>query len=581
MKLIALHDTHNAAVGYMEDGVVKYAIQEERITRMKNAGGRPINSLTDTLEHNKIALADIDRFVFVGTDSVPFEDPDTRAYYKTKYKNYFEQRPVGVFKKIVRGMPGIRGWREHRIRNVRLKIQNERVDWLLERGVPTEKILRIDHHLCHASAAAYGWGKKDRFAVITLDSAGDNIAGTISVFENGVLDRKAEVEVADSIARLYSMVTFYLGMMPMEHEYKVMGLSSYAEGSKEARGIADFLHGLFEVSSLDLAYRRRPGIEPVYDMGTRLKSRFEYHRFDHIAAGVQIFIEEFVASWVGSVLKKLSVDSVALSGGIFMNVKLNKKIGELPGVREMFIFPSCGDETNVFGALYNTHKRLTGEDPEPLKHFYWGADTTEDFAVERALSKWSFSEGVEWKRFDNIDKEVARLITEGRVIARCSGPMEFGARALGNRSILALPSRFDLIREINHAIKNRDFWMPFGASVTDGGRYFINPKNFEAPYMILLFDTIEEHVGAIVAGTHQHDKSCRPQIVSTNQNPSYAYIINEVGRLTGEPAVLNTSFNLHGYPIVYTPEDALDVFNRSGLTHLAVGNYLVVKKKHV
>ncbi len=178
---------------------------------------------------------------------------------------------------------------------------------------------------------------------------------------------------------------------------------------------------------------------------------------------------------------------------------------------------------------------------------------------------------------DDIERRCAELLSDGQVVARYKGRMEFGARALGNRSILADPGNWQTIHVINAMIKQRDFWMPFAPSMLAeyADDYIINPKGFKAPYMILSFDTKKEKLYEIIAATHPYDGSCRPQIVEKEHNPDYHRLISIYRELTGKAVVLNTSFNLHGFPIVYSPEDALDVFDKSGLKYLALDDYLV------
>ena len=176
-------------------------------------------------------------------------------------------------------------------------------------------------------------------------------------------------------------------------------------------------------------------------------------------------------------------------------------------------------------------------------------------------------------------EETAKLLAEGMVIARCAGRMEFGARALGNRSILADPRELRVKDKINAMIKNRDFWMPFAPIVLDRyvDRYLINPKGLQSPHMTIGFETTEEGFDAMIAACHPADKTARPQILTKDVNPEVYALIEAFEEITGCGAVLNTSFNLHGFPIVNTPAEALDVFTRSGLDGLLLAKYLILK----
>jgi carbamoyltransferase len=179
-----------------------------------------------------------------------------------------------------------------------------------------------------------------------------------------------------------------------------------------------------------------------------------------------------------------------------------------------------------------------------------------------------------------VERSAAELLAKGSVVARFKGRMEFGARALGNRSILANPAVPGVVKIINEMIKCRDFWMPFAPSVLAerSERYFFKPKPVEAPYMILTLDSRPEKREVMAAAIHPYDATGRPQEVYSSWNPDYHRLISHFEQLTGEAIILNTSFNLHGEPVVCSPEDALRVFDISGLEHLAIGSFLLSKK---
>ncbi len=572
---IAIHDSHNASVALMIGNEIVYAIQEERLTKRKNSGGFPFKALKDTLCNNKLNINEIEEFVLTGKRLVRARAWESREGVLEKYRRRFNQpkrnKMIAKIKKFIKMMlPKF-------VRPARNRNAVSRLKPLLEMGVSRERIRLLEHHLCHEAAAAYGWGLKDKFAVITSDAGGDNLAGTVSLFDGEKLTRLKNISVDDGITRLYSLTTYYLGMVPLEHEYKIMGMSPYAEDTKQARKIADYFHSLFEYSSDGLGYIRKKEVEPVKQMGDRLLSFYNFKRFDHISAGLQIFIEEFMTEWVRRILKNLNVNKVALSGGLFMNVKLNKKIFELKEVENVYVFPSCSDESNVFGALFENYYQKTKKQPKPLKDYCLGRSFS-DKEINETIKNHNFKSKIKTsKKINNIEKIVAELIAKGNIVARFKGRMEFGARALGNRSILANPS-IDCVEALNRAVKKRDFWMPFAPSMIEVHRYIKNDKKIKCPYMIFAFDTRRDKIEFLRSAIHPYDKTCRPQEVYKSWNSEYHFLINEFKRLTGESAILNTSFNLHGLPIVYTPKDALYVFDNSGLNYLAIGNVLIKKK---
>lgn len=455
---------------------------------------------------------------------------------------------------------------------------------LADMGYASGCVVFMDHHLCHAAAAYHGWGRaQDQILVVTADGAGDGLCATVRMGQHGRLeDPLVSVQSQDSVAIIYGLITHLLGFVPLEHEYKLMGLAPYAADSKQSRCIADYFHSLFRVvPGSPPAWSRAEGVRSTFDLGPTLARELRFQRFDHIAAGVQTFTEELMVEWLRGIVRHFGVPRLALSGGIFMNVKMNKLIGELPEVESLFVFPSCGDESNSLGAAWAAWAaacREAGRETPlvPCGPAYWGADFG-DADMDQALAKYRFAKQVSVTPCDDIERRCAELLAQGEVVARCKGRMEFGARALGNRSILANPSRWDTVHTINAMVKKRDFWMPFAPSILaeQAGRYLINPKNFEAPHMILAFDSVAENRQALAAAIHPYDKSCRPQVVRREQNPDYHRLIDAYSELTGHGAILNTSFNLHGSPIVYRPEEAMEVFDRSGLRFLALGDVMV------
>jgi carbamoyltransferase len=301
---------------------------------------------------------------------------------------------------------------------------------------------------------------------------------------------------------------------------------------------------------------------------------FRGKRFDHICAGLQRLTEELLCEWTAAAVRATGVRNVLAAGGVFMNVKANKRISELPEVECFEAFPSCGDETLSIGAFYlNAAERVGSEHVAALEHFYLG-DAPDATAAEEAVR----SCGYPFCRPHDMAADVARLLAGGHPVARCNGPMEFGARALGNRSILADPGNQDVVRVINQMVKKRDFWMPFAPMILAERHteYVENPKQLRSPYMMMTFDS-RPNFREMIAAVHNADLTCRAQLLEERQNPAMYAILKAFEAQTGRGVILNTSFNLHGFPIVRTAADALHVFRHSGLPYLQVGDYLVSK----
>jgi carbamoyltransferase len=575
LRILGINDGHNAAACLYEDGEVTAAIQEERLRRVKNWSGMPTLAIEEVL---RIAGTSMNGVDFVAMNGHHAAFPMTRDELMHEYRHINDPGVTmgrlarRTLRRIMRRTPFYGTYRERR--------QAARVKALTEMGVGGEQIVFVDHHTAHAAAAYYGWGNfEDAVLVLTCDGAGDGLCATVSVGRGGRLERIASVPQAASLGNIYAMFTFLMGMVPLEHEYKLMGLAPYADPRGTERVYQELRQLVRFPDDAPLTWERSARCPETYCSYSFFKKLMEGQRFDWIAGGLQKFTEETLCQWVERCVRHTGIRRVALGGGIFMNVKANKRIMELPFVDEIFVYPSCGDETNAMGAAYFVYAEKAGVTKiAPLRDLYLGPQYTDE-QVEKALAEYSFKNPVCYGRLVPIEPRVAGLLAEGKVVARFKGREEFGARAQGNRSILADPSDPALVRVINEAIKSRDFWMPFAPSMLEerAADYLINPKSTPAPYMILSFDTTERRE-QIKAALHPFDFTARPQEVSLAWNPDYHRLLKEFESLTGIGAVLNTSFNLHGYPIVSRPEDALHVLDVSGLTHLALENWLVEKR---
>ena len=573
-QITGIHLGHNAAAALVEDGRLIFAMQEERLSRVKNQGGLPVL----TLDHisglaNAHGPAGVARNVALGGRNLSL------CYWRRddilRTAGSGAPNLVGRAKNLARSNPAISDWINQR------KWNGIAANLGPVMGGAEVPVHGLDHHMCHASAAYFGWGKMDGdVLVLTCDGAGDLLCASINIARNGRIRRVAGVDEGHSVGALYGKITYLSGMVPMEHEYKLMGLAPYAEKARESQAISEEFERLFAFDRENpMLWTRTANCPALQYSADFLSEMLRRKRFDHIAGGVQLFVERFLVQWVRNCIAETGIHKVALSGGVFMNVKANQKILNLPEVEELFIFPSCGDETNSIGAAWLLDQQLSAKNPQKLGPFYLGPEYS-DSEIEAALVNYRFKSRVEKKNHNEVERAVAELLAKGSVVARFKGRMEFGARALGNRSILANPSVPGVVKIINEMIKCRDFWMPFAPSVLAerSERYFFKPKPVEAPYMILTLDSRPEKREAMAAAIHPYDATGRPQEVYASWNPDYHRLISHFEELTGEAIILNTSFNLHGEPVVCSPEDALRVFDISGLEHLAIGNFLLSKK---
>ena len=584
MLILGISDSHNSTAALYEDGRLVAGVAEERLRRVKNWMGFPELAVRECLRIAGRQLQDLDFVALTGL-ATPFPYPTREAIinafrgrngnnpkFHRARRTIVESMYKGSVRELYRSTPVWKARDEARRR--------QRIADVTALGVPDEKVIIVEHHMAHAAAAYYGWARFDEdILVLTNDGGGDSLCATVNIGRAGKIERLAEVHWWESIGMIYAMTTCILGMVPLEHEYKLMGMAPYAAGRGTVE-VCNDLKALFEFEGSEgIVWKRRGTLPEAFGSYEYLKNLFDLRRFDAICGGLQRFVEEFISEWIKNCIRATGIRKVALSGGLFMNVKLNKVIMELPEVQDLFVYPSCGDETNAMGAAYYAYaERGDYRTMSPLTDIYLGPEYS-SAEIQAAIEAYSFKNPVSVENSDDIEAAVAELLANGEVVARFKGREEFGARAMGNRSILADPSKPNVVKVINDAIKSRDFWMPFAPSLLDRRErdYFINTKRVRAPYMILAFDSTDRAT-EFGAACHPYDLTIRPQVVYQDWNPSYYALLENFERITGRGILLNTSFNLHGYPIVSRPEDALHVLDQSGLSWLAIGNLLVHKQ---
>ena len=446
-------------------------------------------------------------------------------------------------------------------------------DFLESEGIRAPHIT-LDHHSTHAACAFYHRPWKEDSLVLTLDGAGDGLCATVWKGSGHEMNLIARTPKYHSIAaELYSNITAHLGMRPYEHEYKIMGMAPYGQ----AEYCIDKLDDMFEVRGLK--FRNRTG-RSHGRMRNLLHRRLRGQRFDNISAACQEVFEKLVVQWTRNAIAHTGLHRVCAAGGAFLNVKANKLIRELPEVEDLYVYPASDDGGSSSGAAilgYLHQCKVQGKIPELdlPRHMYQGLS----FSDEECFAAIKDHPDLEYRRMENAAEEVADLLAARYIVGRFAGGEEWGPRALGNRSIMADPRDMGIIRKLNFAIKHRDFWMPFAASVLEEDRdTYIRNCSGHAYYMIEAFDTKQPEGEQIVAGTHPFDKTVRPQLVN-ELNPDYRDIIRAFKRRTGVGAILNTSFNLHGFPIVGTPQIAVHTLLNSDLDVLVFNTAWMVWRK--
>ncbi len=592
MIILGVNDHHNASACLLKDGKILYAMQEERFVRSKNFWGTPKKSVDSVLEHSGISYSDVDLIVFAGKShagKVNFSRKDQIQVFKDSIQ-------MDIFDTI-RGRNSVSIWKVAK-RKVHVVLRSLFPKWFYRKTLLDSQSKRIeifhsyfpkmqgkpyefiDHHECHFSTAYYGEKHRERpVLVFTNDGQGDRLCATVSLVDsNGNRELLSTTDDHNSVGSLWAIITLMMGFVPLEHEYKLMGMAPYADNNGSQK-VANILHKLLAYDDGNFSYKKS-NIQSVLNMQPvieELQKMMKFTRFDDICGGLQIYTEKVLTEWVSFWIDKTGVHDIALSGGTFMNIKSNMEIMKLDKVESVFVFPSCGDETNAIGACYSAWNRVSVARSEPIKNFYLGRNWN-DSEYKKVIDKIDdnlFSIAL----YEDIELKIAKILAKGGVVARFKGREEFGARSLGNRSILANPSKWSSVGEINDMIKQRDFWMPFACSILDSmkEKYVKNLNKTDGRYMIMGFEGGND-IDKIVAGTHPKDHTVRPQFVTKESAPDYCRLIENFKDITGIGAVLNTSFNLHGYPLVHSPSDAVEVLSKSGLKYLALGNYLISKR---
>jgi carbamoyltransferase len=570
---LAINEGINSSVVVTDGRRPVFALQEERIRRVKNFMGFPHEALAFTLERLGLSAADVDVVCLSNLASPSFTRETFYQWYDETadrpLRGSVEGERTRSFARRVRGMlsPGA---------------GDAMTAALARHGLDGRPLRRTHHHANHAASAYYGLrdpGRDEPYLVLTLDGGGDGDCAHVYRAEGDRLELLASTTLGHSLGHLYARVTHLMGMTPHEHEYKLMGLAPYADPERVAP-LLDRMRSYLDLDPRNPLEFRRGTAEPTYMQQPRLQYDFRRVRFDTLSGAIQSFTEELLCRWVQAAVRQTGISHVLAAGGVFMNVKANKLISELPEVEAFDVFPSCGDESLPFGAAWiaadDSSDPLAGR---ALTTYALGPDAS--FDLEEAREHYGGS--VEFRRLEDPAATCAELLAAGEVVARCSGPMEFGARALGNRSILADPSNPQVVPIINRMIKHRDFWMPFAPAVLAerAADYVVLPRTLPsddpAPFMMHTFDTTDRR-DEIVAAVHQEDGTARAQTVAKSSSPGFHRVIEQFERRTGRAAVLNTSFNLHGFPIVTGACDAIDVLLRSSLENLVVDDQLVTKR---
>ena len=583
MNILGLNAYHgDVSAALVRDGQLVAAVEEERYRRIKHVAGFPEAAIRACLEMGGIAPSDVDVFAV---------SRDPRAHLLRKAWFLLRHRPKGTVASRARNMVGLRALPSTLAKALALDEARVR-----------RRMQYVEHHPAHLASAAFV-SPFDEAAICAIDGFGDFVSTSWGRVAGSRIDIGGHVFFPHSLGLLYLAITQFLGFPNYGDEFKVMGLAPYGEPGY-VREIESLLHlradGSFE---LDLSYFRHwsDGVQMTWEDGEpRLgavftpglesllgpaRSREEPVAAKHeaIAASLQVVYERAAMHVLRHVQKATGSTKLCLAGGCAMNSVANGKIREQTAFREVFIQPAAGDNGTALGAAFYAWNQIAGR-PRGfvMEHGYWGPSFDDDAIVAALDSEKAAIAGRGWARRAwpdemALDDWTAAQIADGRVVGWYQGRMEWGARALGNRSILADPRRADMREIINTRIKFRERFRPFAPSVAEEALddWFVGAT--PDPFMLQVYPVRPDKRAVVPAITHV-DGSGRLQTVSTRTNARYYNLIKAFDRRTGIPMLLNTSFN-ENEPIVLTPAQALDCFLRTSMDVLVIGRHVLERPR--
>lgn len=561
MTILGIWDGHDSGAALLQNGGLRFAVNEERLSRRKLEICFPARSIAACLAHLDLQPEQV-RLVAASTS-----DPaktlgrwwpvSKERYYAVRRRKAFPGTSAGLTRSLkYRITEWAPGRTTHALSRYALKAE------LAKCGLGHAELRLVDHHEAHAAAAAWASGFT-ACAVVTIDGLGDGLSATISTFRDGRLHRMAASPARHSLGVFFEHVTNLLNMRELEDEGKVMALADYAAP------IPDPDNPLLPWVQV------RDGVIETKWPGHKLRSplahvhwRFPNEQFAFLAQRV---VEHTTTTMVRDAVRLTGLSRVALAGGVVSNVKATRRIRLLPEVEAAFVFPHMGDGGLALGAAVLCAAASGDEVRLDIDRLDLGPayDPQEMHSSVRAA-------GLSADHVDALPQVVADLLAEGRIVMWFQGRMEYGPRALGHRTVLARPDRLDIRDRLNLALKRRVWYQPFCPSMleSDARQILADWDGGRNRSMTMAYQVADQY-RCRMAGVMSVDGTCRPQIVADDGSGVFADLLREARRRWGAGVVLNTSFNIHGEPLVCSPSEAVDVFLRSGADALAIGPFLV------
>ena len=577
MIILGIADHVNSGAAIIIDGRLVAAVNEERLVRKKMVFGVPRQSIAKVMDLAGVRPEDIDRVAIATVNGHLINE-------YIEFKGWF-QLERGLIKQLFfqagshlsrlrRHLPVMETLYYSMREPIFAKRRAALKDILAEEFGVRAPVHFLDHHYAHACSAYFSAGFEDAL-VVTMDGGGDGVSSQIYDATGGRLTKLNEVSSFNSLGNYYAYVTHICGFQAGKHEGKVTGLAAHGKPLYQ-----DLLNGLITCQDGTIVNTGQLFFESALK-GISQRLPKDWKR-DDLAASIQVHAEDLAVRYISHWLQKTGKSKVALAGGLFANVRINQHIHEIDGVEGVFVHPGMTDEGLPAGAALALNADLA-EYPSKLPrqcldHVYLGSGFSDE-EMARALKQ----SGAPIRQSQNVEEDIADLLAQDYVVARFNGRMEYGPRALGNRSILYKPSDPSVNDWLNHNLKRTEF-MPFAPSVLveHAERCFKGYAGAEdtARFMTITFDCTP-WMRKECSGVVHVDGTARPQTVSETDNPSYYKIIEAFHRRTGLPCIVNTSFNIHEEPIVCTPEDAVRAFQIGHLDCLAMGPFIAINEEAI
>jgi carbamoyltransferase len=600
MIILGLNPGFDSTACLLVDGEIRAIVEEERLSRVKMHLGFPRRAIRRVLDLSDVEPSDVDCVTFSFVDYLGAHPVVTRLLLQ---ETGFPFDPENVLKatKLLQSLVKVATPRDYLtaplLRSQRLHFVQNTQTYLAELkmlGIDVPDLVPVDHHEAHAASAYYSSGFDDCL-IVTADGCGDGHSLTVSIGANGAISRIRSSPENASAGFFYSSITAFLGFRAHRHEGKITGLAAYGDPSncyellRPCLGLTpdkqSFTSAFVNETRMgnlkhlprlvDHRFYRRPLMNRL---DAYYRSRLSSFSREDIAAAAQRRLEDVFIEYLQPLVVETGLRKLALAGGVFANVRLNQRLYELPGVDEIFIHPNMGDGGNALGSALLAHANHSSSNGRPsarrvkLQHVYFGPAFS-DADIENELKR----RGLRYRYCDNIEADIAEKVARFAVVGRFNGRMEYGPRALGNRSILANPTDEGINANLNARLRRTEF-MPFAPSVLeeDARVYFdLSDGNLHAAeFMTITCDIRPEQRKLLPAVCHV-DGTARPHIVREAINPSFHRILREFKQRTGLGVIINTSFNIHEEPIVCTPADACKAFEQNSVDALAIGNFLV------